>query len=90
MSLIFDLARLQESASRMADKALRQQMIYRRLIDELVAWRMYCRRELNDYETADKIRSLLHGVGVAITDGAGPNQPSPGNRQTDDTWELKQ
>lgn len=91
MSLIHDLSQLQDAVSCMADKAKQQQMIYRRLIDELVAWRMECRLQARaDYVTADRIRRLLRDVGIVITNGVSPNHPNPGNRQVSDTWELKQ
>jgi cysteinyl-tRNA synthetase len=89
MSLIYQLQQLQGMAKQMEDATRRQQLDFTQIVNDLVSWRQECRLS-EDYASADRIRAILDGVGIVITQGAaGLPLEQCGNKLYNDRWRQK-
>lgn len=94
MSLMLDLADIENDVKSLKDKAHKQQIIYSHLITGMVALHQKYRLAKN-YEISDELRNLLMSINVKIIQGTAGYEfkdipASLKNHQFNDTWVIKE
>ena len=91
MSLIFSAKQLQSDIDHVIQEATKQQLIYHKLISELVKLNQQYRLD-KQYAIADDIRSLLNSVGIEVKNGSMGmpySEIQDKNTLISDTWKRK-